>query len=407
MLSEVEAKQVLAAYGIPIVETRVATTPQEAGRVAADIGFPVALKIISEDVVHKSDVGGVDLDLGTSEAVVASAVAMAERVRSQIPDVRISGYSVQRMARMKASHELIVGVSTDPVFGPVIVFGEGGKAVDVVKDSAIALPPLNDVLARELIRSTRIARVLEGYRDMPPIDEQALIRVLIQVSALVADNPHIVELDINPLLASPAGSLALDARIKVSREARAERLAIRPYPHDLEEAFVLRNGRETLLRPIRPEDEPKHHELHSRLTPEDIRFRHFGMVKSLPHSQMARYTQIDYDREMAFLATSPTDDGDNETLGVARAVSDPNFDTAEFAVIIRSDLKGQGLGHALLDKLVRYWRERGLRRIVGRVSAENQAMLGLATKLGFTSRRLPDDDTVEIVKDLAGPPNKA
>lgn len=404
-LTEPEAKAVLAAYGIPVVETRI-VEDDNAARTAADaIGYPVALKILSPDISHKTDVGGVALDLESADAVVKTARAMRRRVAALKPDARITGYTVQRMARRPRAHELIIGAAVDRLFGPVILFGQGGTAVEVVADKAIGLPPLNDVLARDMIARTRVARLLGGYRDRPAADLAAICRTLVAVSQLVSDMAEIVEIDINPLLADDQGVLALDARIALAPAERSgdARLAIKPYPRELEETVVLRSGRSVFLRPIRPEDEPAHHAFFSKLDPSDVRFRFFGMVRSLDHSQMARLTQIDYDRDMAFIAKEGTDAVEGgDTLGVVRVVTDPDNRRSEFALTVRSDLTGTGLGYALLDKMVRYCRGRKTGEIVGVVLADNERMLALAGSLGFT-RCARGDDEVEVRLALDAP----
>ena len=327
-LTEPEAKAVLAAYGVPVVETRFAADVGEAISLAREIGFPVALKILSPDLTHKSDVGGVSLDLQTPEATRQAAEDMVERLQTHRPAARLVGWSVQQMARRPGAHELIVGAATDPVFGPVILFGRGGIAVEVIADRAVALPPLNINLARELVSRTRVSRLLKGYRDRPAADLEAILLTLIQVSQIIIDLPEVVELDVNPLLASPEGVLALDARIclEPAEGDPIGRLAIRPYPRELEETVTLRDGRTVLLRPIRPEDEPAHQDLFQRMTPEDIYYRFFNVIHRMPHSQLARFTQIDYDREMAFIATVTDEEGKPQTLGVVRAVGDPDND---------------------------------------------------------------------------------
>ena len=397
MLTEVEAKAVLAAYAIPIVETRVARTPEEAEAVAKELGFPLAVKILSPDITHKSDVGGVALDQESAEAVRVTAEAMHRRLGELYPQARLTGFTVQRMARRPNAFELIVGVATDPVFGPVILFGQGGTAVEVIADRAIGLPPLNFNLARELVSRTRISKLLAGYRDRPPVDHAALHLTLTKVSQLVCDMPEIVELDINPLFVDENGVIALDARIGVAPAAADgyNRLAIRPYPKELEE-WIEWDGKRVMLRPIRPEDEPGHTQFFDSLTLDDVRFRFFGSIRQLAHSQMARLTQIDYDREMAFIAVERGDDGRDLTLGVARAVADPDNIRAEFAIIMRSDMKGRGLGAILLKKIIRYCRDRGTQELVGQVLAENTRMLNLAKNLGFTARTLPNDNVVDL-----------
>ncbi|MBB90913.1 MAG: GNAT family N-acetyltransferase [Magnetovibrio sp.] len=404
MMSEPAAKSVLAAYGIPTVETHIVTTPAEAAAKAQAMGFPVALKILSPDISHKSDVGGVDLFLDTAEAVTASAERMFKIIGEKFPDARIEGFTVQRMADRAKAHELIVGVTCDAIFGPVILFGQGGTAVEVIADRAVSLPPLNMHLARDLVSRTRVWRLLQGYRDRPPVDMDALCLTLVQISQMIVDIPEIMELDINPLLADENGVLALDARIRVARPTgdRSRDLAIRPYPAELEEPFTLHNGLEVLLRPIRPEDEPEHREFLGRLTPEDIRFRFFGLVREFPHSEIARLTQIDYDREMAFIASAPKADGSgSETLGVVRTVTDPDNETCEFAIIVRSDLKGQGLGYKLLEKMIGYCRARGTKTMAGQVMAGNHPMLDMVRALGFRVKRLEDEPVMETTLDLA------
>ncbi len=397
-MSEAEAKAVLQAYGIPVVATRVAKTPDEAAEIAKGLGFPAALKVLSPDITHKTDVGGVRLFLDSPQSVKAAAYSILADVPKKQPGARIEGFTVQPMADRPGAFELILGVATDPIFGPVILFGHGGTAVEVIGDRAVALPPLNMTLARDLIARTRVSRLLAGYRDRPPVDFDALSMALMRISKLIVDIPEIVELDVNPLLAAADGVLAVDARIRVRRYTGdgAERLAIRPYPEGLEEEFILRSGRRVLLRPIRPEDEPEHHVFLSKLTPEDIQFRFFGLIGQLPHTQMARYTQIDYDREMAFIATAKKPDGERETLGVVRAIADPDNQEAEFAIVVRSDLKGQGLGFRLMEKIVGYLRDRGTRAVVGQVLQENVAMLKMTEEMGFVGRSLVGEGVVEV-----------
>ena len=395
-LSEAESKAILSAYGVPVVPTRIAGDAEAAARGAAEIGFPVALKILSPDVVHKSDVGGVSLDLPSTAAVLDAARAMVERLRSTAPQARLAGFTVQPMARRPAAIELFVGIGCDAIFGPVVLFGQGGLAIEQIGDRAIALPPLNLNLARELVGRTRVARLLGGFRGVPPIDRDALELALVKVAQIAVDLPEVVELDVNPLVADASGVLALDARIRIQRADRADRLAIRPYPRELEETVSLRDGRSVRLRPIRPEDEPSYLAFFTRLSPEDLRFRFFNLVRAMPHSQLARYTQIDYDREMAFIATAEGPDGAPQTLGVVNAVATPGGAEAEFAIQVRTDLKGKGLGHALLAKMIRYCRARGLRTLVGQVLPDNRAMLDLAHALGFESRFSREDAAVEV-----------
>ena len=401
MLTEPEAKALLAAYGVPVVETRVAANADQAVEAAAAMGFPVALKILSADISHKSDIGGVHLGIESVEELHSAAAAMQRRVTDQRPDARLEGFTVQQMIRRPGAYELIVGASEDPVFGPVILFGHGGTAVEVIADHAVALPPLNLPLARDLVARTRIARLLAGYRDRPPADMQAIHRTLQQVSQLLVDMAEITELDINPLLADETGVIALDARVRIARATQtgSARLAILPYPRELEETIEF-DGRSVVVRPIRPEDEIAHGDFLRGLKPEDIRFRFFGLVREFPHSELARYTQIDYDREMAFIATAPGSTGHAETLGVVRAVIGPDRLSAEFAIVIRSDLKGKGLGYRLLARMIAYCRDRGVEQMVGETLPNNHDMIMLAQSLGFQHRLRSEDNVVQMSLNL-------
>ena len=302
-LNEPSAKALMAAYDIPTAKTLVAKDPHEAASLAVEFGSGVAIKILSDDILHKSDVGGVALDLFGPRHVEDAAEAMLERVRALKPDAVIDGFSVQPMIRRPGAHELIVGVITDPTFGPLILFGQGGTAVEVMDDKALAMPPLNMRLAREVMAQTRIHRLLKGYRDRPPAALDAIAATLIKVAQLVIDHPEIDELDINPLLADDFGVMALDVRVKLqpTEKAGPERLAIRPYPKELEEAVTLKDGRDFVLRPVRPEDEPAFHLGFTKLTPEEIQLRFFTPMRTLTHVMAARFTQIDYDREMALV----------------------------------------------------------------------------------------------------------
>lgn len=402
-LTEPEAKALLDACHIPIVDTRTASTPAQARMVADQIGYPVAVKILSPDVTHKTEVGGVALDLADGAAVEAAADAMQQRLLRLRPGARLQGFTVQAMARRPDAHELIVGITSDHIFGPVILFGQGGIAVEVLHDHAIALPPLNQVLARDTINRTRVAALLKGYRNRPAADINEVCRVMIQVAHLAAELPEVAELDINPLLADDHGVMALDARVMLRPQAlrhRHDRLAIRPYPQELEERIPWMQD-ELLLRPIRPEDSEEHVRFVQALDPVDVRMRFFIHMRELQPSQLARLTQIDYDREMAFIAVRQRDDGSDETLGVVRGVADPDNHAAEFAICIRSDLKGMGLGHILMSKLIAYFRQRGTHWIIGEALTENHAIQDLTRELGFEVRGNVGDGTVEMKLDLS------
>jgi len=381
-LSEAEAKCVLAAYGVPVVETRSAKTPDEAGEIASAFGGLVALKIMSRDITHKSDAGGVALGLEGADMVRATAQAMLARLARTHPQARIDGFSVQPMISDKGAVELIVGVNTDATFGPVILFGEGGVGVEITADKAIGLPPLNDVLARELIDRTRIVRRLRGYRNVPAADMDEIIRVLISISHLAADFAEVCELDINPLIASAKGVMALDARIRITPAAgkTADRLAISPYPAQLARVITTQSGAHYDLRPIRPEDEPALIAMVEALDPEDARLRFLSHMRHMPHQLAARLTQIDYDREMAFVALD-----ENGISGVVRLAADPDGEKAEFAVLVRSALKGIGLGLALMQEIIDYAKMRGIGELTGDILTENRAMRAMAHEFGFVT----------------------
>jgi len=386
LLDEADSKRLLAAYGIPVVETRrTALTAEAAVAAAREIGFPVALKILSPDIAHKSDVGGVALDLADEAALRRAADAMLEALRGARPQASLSGLSVQQMARRPHARELIVGASVDPTFGPVLMVGEGGTAVEILGDRAIALPPLNRVLAREAIARTRVSRLLAGWRDHPPARVDAIADVLVALSRMQADLPELAELDVNPLWADEQGVLALDARVRLSADCPAgiERFAILPYPRELVEV-VEWEGRDLVVRPIRPEDEGIHREFLERIQPEDLRLRFFSSRRTLPRSEIARLVQIDYAREMAFVAVAE-DSGRDEVLGVVRAVCDPDNVAAEFAILVRSDLHHHGLGGLLLARLLEWLRQRGTGRVVGDVLHDNQAMRALMHDFAFTA----------------------
>lgn len=395
LLTEAEAKQVLQAYQIPVVETVVASTDQQVLAAANTLGFPVVLKILSPDITHKTDVGGVALNIEDADELQASVKSMRQRVSRLRPLARIAGFTVQPMIHRPQAQEVVVGVATDPLFGPVILFGQGGTAIEVIGDRAIALPPLNQALAKSLVASTKVAKLLAGFRDRKPADLAALYLTLVKVSQLIVDIGELAELDINPLLIDDQGLIALDARIRVVATVgeASERMAIRPYPREWEET-IQHHGRSLLLRPIRPEDEALHVDLLSRLTPQDIRMRIFYSKRTMSHSELARLTQIDYEREMAFIAIETDAGGKPESLGVVRVVADPDRAQAEFAIIVRSDMKGRGLGRILFKKMIRYCTAREIGAMVGDVLADNTRMLSLADDLGF--ERTPSDETNQI-----------
>lgn len=392
-LIEPEAKEVLAAYGIPVVATRLAPTPERAAALAAEYGGPVALKVLSPDITHKSDVGGVALDLAGPALVKAAAQAMLARVAEVRPGAHIVGFSVSPMVHRPGAFELIAGVSEDPQFGPVILFGHGGTAVEAAEDTAVGLPPLNMQLARELMSRTRIYRLLQGYRATKGVNLDAVAVTLIRLAQLVVDLAEVVELDINPLLADDYGVVALDARMRVTPASGsgADRLTIRPYPKALEEIIPLGDGRTLVLRPILPEDEPALQAAFAKLTPEEVRLRFFVPMKTLSHVMAARFTQIDYDREMALILTEPGIPGRTEIFGTVHISADPDNQWAEYALLVRGDMTGMGLGILLMRRIIDYARGRGIREIRGDVLRENTTMLRLCEVLGFVRSNVPDE----------------
>ncbi len=400
-LSEAESKCLLNAYGIPIVRTEVATSPDDVAEISKNFDGPVAIKILSPDITHKSDVGGVLLDVDPQRAKEASS-AMFDRIRALHPNADLQGFTVQAMAHRPGARELIAGMVNDPQFGPVILFGQGGTAVEVLDDKALALPPLNLKLARELIERTKVHRLLQGYRDVPAVDLDEIELVLVRLSHLIVDFPEIQELDINPLMADQHGVLALDARVKVAAATStgAERLAIRPYPKELEEDFDAGDGRRLLLRPILPEDEPSLQSAFGKLTKEEVRYRFFLPLKFLDHLTAARFSQIDYDRHMALVLTEPGIPGTTEIYAVVRLFEDPDRTQAEFAITVDHNMAGRGIGTYLIRRVLEYARDRGIETVYGDVLYDNQRMLKICRKIGFSTSPVPEEPGVVRVTML-------
>jgi len=398
-LTETEAKAVLAAYQIPVVRTYEAETPGQASEIAAELGGMVALKILSPDIVHKSDAGGVALNLASPELVKKTATVMKERIRALKPGAAISGFTVQQMVQRPNARELIIGTNDDRQFGPVILFGQGGTAVEVIQDKAIGLPPLNMNLAKELMSRTRIFRHLEGHYGKPPADLESIELTLVKISQLITDMADIAELDINPLLADEQGVMALDARIRIvkSQIPASGRFVICPYPNELEETLNLPDGQKLLIRPIRPEDEPAFQTLFSALSLDEIRFRFLHSMKTMSHKMAARLTQIDYDREMALVICDPVVSEEFSLYGIVRYAADPDKERAEFAILIRHDMTGMGLGPMLMRRIIDYARDQGIGEIYGEVLGENRPMLKLCKAFGFKIRNDPGEPGTMIV----------
>ncbi|MCF8027824.1 MAG: bifunctional acetate--CoA ligase family protein/GNAT family N-acetyltransferase [Desulfobacteraceae bacterium] len=395
-MPEIEAKDLLAAYGIPVNPTMFAGTAEQAAKLAEKTGFPVVLKVASSRIVHKSDVGGVALNLCDSAAVSEAFGQMARRIEDRCPGA-FDGVSVQKMLP-QGSYELIAGARKDREFGPVVLFGTGGVLTEVFKDRSIALPPLNRLLARKMMEETRIYKVLQGYRNLDALDLVQFEALLIRLSQLMTDFAEISEIDINPLMVHDGRIIAVDARVIVSpAEVKAPlHLVISPYPNEYEEQLDLEDVGVLTVRPIRPEDAPLLEEMFNELSPMSIYYRFFSPIKRLPHYMLARFTQIDYDRQIAMVAIS-TAGGIEKMLGVSRVIGEPDGKTAEFAVLVADQWHGKGIGAILLKRCLEIARSRNTEKIWGLILPDNTKMLALARKLGFDIRK---DNTGEYEATL-------
>lgn len=407
VLTEVESKDVLKQYGIPVVETRVARSPDEAAKIAVELGFPVVLKLYSKIITHKTDVGGVKLNLGDEAALRRAFSEIESSVREKAGADKFQGVSVQRMIRLEG-YELIVGSSIDPQFGPVILFGSGGQLVEVYGDRALALPPLNTTLAQRLIEQTKIYRALLGVRGRPAVDIEKLRLILVRFGKLLVEQPWIKEIDINPLLAGAGEIVALDARVVVhGPEMVADRLprpAIRPYPNQYLRVWKMKSGREVTIRPIRPEDEPLMVKFHGTVSDRSVYLRYFHMERlssRVTHERLLRKCFIDYDRELALVADfENAETHEHEILGVGRLTKLPGEEDAEIGVLISDAYQGQGLGTELVRGLVAAARDEKLHRIIAHVLPENAGMRALANHFGFQILSAADPSTVLAILDL-------
>jgi len=399
-LDPIEIKRLFDAYDLAMVPTYAAADEEEAVAHASAIfaqGSTVVLKIMSRDITHKSDVGGVVLNLTSTEQVRSATSDILARAKAMRPEARISGVMVQAMVLRPKARELILGLADDPTFGTVVVFGRGGTAVEIINDKALALPPLDLQLARSLIERTRVSRLLRAYRDVPAVKEDAVAMVLVKLAQMAADIPEIRGLDINPLLADQSGVLAVDARVALGRVERKFRgagpanFAVRPYPSQWQRHIEVKDGWRVFVRPIRPEDEPLIHEFLRHVTSHDLRLRFFAQMKEFSHEFIARLTQLDYARAMAFVAF---DEVTHELLGVVRIHSDSIYESGEYAILLRSDLKGRGLGWALMQLIIEYARSEGLKAISGDVLTENTVMLAMCRSLGFEVKSDPTEHDI-------------
>jgi acetyltransferase len=410
-LDPLEISELFEAYQIPQVPMLAAANADEAAAFAAKLfaeGHTVVVKVLSHDIPHKSDVGGVVLNLTNVDAVRAATADILKRAKEMRPRARLAGVIVQPMIVRPKARELILGIADDPTFGPVIAFGHGGTGVAVIDDKALSLPPLDLQLAGDLIARTRVSKLLRGYRDVPAARLDDIALTLVKLSQMVVDLPQLRELDINPLLADESGVLAIDSRVMVGTPSVRfagrgnARCAVRPYPSEWERHLVLKGGWKVFVRPIRPDDEPALQELLKKVTPQDLRLRFFAVMKEFSHAFIARLTQLDYARAMAFVAI---DEETEEVTGVVRLHSDSLYENGEYAILLRSDLKGRGLGWALMKLIIEYARAEGLQNVVGKVLHENTVMLAMCRALGFQIKSSKDDkDICDVTLPLGNDP---
>jgi acetyltransferase len=399
-LNREEAVQLLNAYSINTVPTKTAINPEDAAFQAMQLGFPVALKIeLPNHLPVKSDVGGVVLNLGSATEVAEAARNSLQQIANVYPDIVPAGFTLQAMARRTGAYQLRIQVQTDPVFGPVILLGDATSNWIIRQNAVVALPPLNMALARYLVIQGLAEGKIRERELYSPLNIPALCVLLTKISQIIIDNPHLRGLTINPALATGDDIRVLDVSVDLVVGDVARCLAIRPYPNELEETTLLRDGRVVVLRPIRPEDEAHLQIFDNSQSKEDRYKRYFAEMPQFSHEQMVRFTQIDYEREMAFIAVAIQND-ETEILGVVRAQRDPDNTEAEFAIAIRSDLKGIGLGSCLLKKMIDYCRAQGTRKLVGATMLENNGMANLARKLGFNVRFNRDDELIGMQLDL-------
>lgn len=389
----------LKSYNISVLPTWLASDASEAVHISEKIGYPVAVKLRSPDILHKSEVQGVMLNLRNANEVASATQAIMDRTSLLYPSALIYGVSVQSMASRAGSQELRIRIETDPIFGPVIMLGQGGTEWDVSEDASVALLPLNMALARYLvIRAMRIGKL--RLEQLPnPVDTIALCELLVRLSQMVIDNPEILSLDLHPLLAVGNDFTVIDAHLELQAKdgEKRQRLAIKPYPVEHEEQVQLKNGETCLMRPVLPEDETKMASFITQVSREDLYKRFFSEVGEFNHEALANLTQIDYDREMAFIATQINDNNQEVLLGVARVIADSHNHDAEFSILVRSDLKGIGLGRRLMEKIIAYSQTKGTTRLTGITMPSNKGMVQLAKKLNFKTETHFEDNIVDML----------
>jgi acetyltransferase len=396
VMTEIEAKALLDTYGIPTVRTRFAATIEAVDEACALLTPPFAVKVVSPDISHKSDVGGVALGLTSRKAAAAAACAMETQITREHPEAHILGYAVEEMCERPHAHEMIVGIATDPTFGPLLMVGAGGTAVEILADKALALPPIDDAHARALIGQTRISKLLAGYRGELAANVDALAAALDALSAITVDLPDIVELDINPLLVDADGVVALDARIRITAEPQAiSRLVLRPAPMEWASTLVTQNGLRFFVRPVRADDEGLLADFFAHVSPEDLRFRFLTGLNIVDHDRLAMMTRVDYRRTISFLAF----DEDRKTvIATAMLAADPDRTRAEVALTTRSDMKKKGLSWTLFDYVLRYAKAERIGTVEAIERADHDTAIRMEREMGFTSVADPDDPTVRIVR---------
>lgn len=406
-LTEELSKELLSAYGIPVIESKAARTLEEAVAIAEALGYPVVLKVLSPQIIHKTDVGGVALDLHSEEEVRKAFDRILATARERLPDAELVGVTVQKMIVPRDGFEMILGAKVDPTFGAVIMAGMGGIAAEVFRDRALGLPPLNERLAHRMLQSLLSWPLLRGYRGQPGVNLDRLIEVLMRLSYLVADFPEIKELDINPLLATPKDVIALDARVVVDKEVVGKplrpysHLVIRPYPEGYERKITLKDGTEMLLRPIRPEDEPAWHEMLSISSRESIRLRFRYIFKETTHQMAIPYCFIDYDREMAIVAI--LEDGERKMAGVGRMVADPDVETVEYAVFVADPWQNKGLGGMLTDYCLWIARKWEIKQVTAETTPDNIRMIAIFRDRGFELENKFEEGVVLAKKAMEEP----
>ena len=399
MLTEPESMAILNAFKIPAAENAVAHSANDALVNAESIGYPIAMKVLSTDISHKSDAGGVRLNINSAHEVRGAYRDLIDQVSKNAPDATITGVTIAKMYRSANGRELMIGMVRDPVFGPVISFGSGGTTAEIMGDSAISLPPLNRRLAQDLIDRTKAAKMLGNFRNMPAVDMEKLIDILVCVSNMACELPWIQEMDINPLLIDENRAVAVDARFRVDYPKPStdpyNHLAIHPYPIHLISEEQLNDGTDIIIRSIRPEDAEIEQEFIRGLSPESRYFRFMNSIHELSLEMLVRFTQIDYHNEMALVAINPLEDGEEE-IGVARYLTNPDKKSCEFAVVVSDKWQGKGIARLLMQKLIEIARNRSLEVMEGQILANNNRMLDLMTSLNFQISNDPDDPGIKL-----------